>query len=91
MRVKYEGKFFISEKLDVNGKNTHPAYNFLRTNSPLNQSGKTGFIPWNFTKILVDGEGQVNKYYPPSVDPIKIVPDIEKLLKKWVNYCLREN
>ena len=81
----------MSEKIDVNGKNTHPVYYFLRTNSPLQKEGKTGLIPWNFTKILVDGDGQVNKYYPPSTDPKSIIPDIENLLKKWVNNCLREN
>ena len=82
IRNKYHGKFFVSEKIDVNGKDTHPIYNFLMTNRPNNTSSEASLIPWNFTKILVDKDGQVNSYYPPATDPLTIVPDIEKLLKK---------
>ena len=40
---------------------------------------------------MVDKDGQVNSYYPPATDPLTIVPDIEKLLKKWVNNSTKEN
>ena len=69
VRNKYAGKFFVSEKIDVNGANTHPVYNYLRTNSSLQKDNKTGEIPWNFAKFLVDGDGQVKNYYPPATDP----------------------
>jgi len=38
-------------------------------------------IPWNFTKFLVDKDGQVVNFYGPDVDPQKILPDIFKLLE----------
>ena len=91
IRNEYNGKFFVSEKIDVNGKNTHPVYNFLRRDTPTNPSGQTALIPWNFSKILVDKDGEVKNFYSPATDPLTIIPDIEKLLKKWVNICLREN
>ena len=76
IRNKYHGKFFVSEKIDVNGVNTHPVYNFLRTNMPTNPNAQTSLIPWNFSKILVDGEGEVKSFYPPITDPLSILPDI---------------
>ena len=91
IRNKYHAKFFVSEKIDVNGANTNPVYNYLRTNSSLHHENPTGLIPYNFSKFLVDGEGQVKSYYPPATDPLTIVPDIEHLLKKWVNNFKREN
>ena len=39
---------------------------------------------------MIDRDGQVNRYYPPATDPFTIVPDIEKLLEKWVNNCKRK-
>ena len=46
-------------KIDVNGENAHPIYQFLRMNSPLyNAEEKTASeIPWNFAKFLVNEEG----------------------------------
>ena len=77
IRIKHNAKFFVSEKVDVNGKCTDPVYNFLRRNSSLHHGDQTGLIPWNFSKFLVDADGQVNRYYPPATDPFTIVPDIE--------------
>ena len=70
-------EFDMFSKIDVNGANTHPLYSFLKE-----QAG--GFaidaIKWNFTKFLVDKNGNVIKRYAPSVKPSEIEEDIKKLL-----------
>jgi glutathione peroxidase len=65
-------------KIDVNGKNTHPLYTYLKENS----SGILGIdvIKWNFTKFLVDRDGNVVERYAPSTEPKTIEADIIKLL-----------
>ena len=81
-RDKYGAQFPIHEKIDVNGKNTHVIFNYLRSNSELQneKNGRTKVIPWNFAKFLVDNQtGKVN-YYPPTTDPDAIRPDIESKL-----------
>ncbi len=70
--------FDMFAKIDVNGVNTHPLYTFLKANA----SGLLGFeaIKWNFTKFLVDKNGNVVKRYAPSTTPKEIEKDILKLL-----------
>ena len=65
--------FPIFEKLDVNGPNADPIFQYLTE-----QTG--GEIKWNFAKFLVDREGHVIKQYDSSVKPLEIGPDIEQLL-----------
>jgi glutathione peroxidase len=69
--------FQLTEKIDVNGKNEHPIFTFLK-------SKKGGFlgkiIKWNFTKFLIDKEGNVVKRYAPTTIPLNIEKDIEKLI-----------
>ena len=69
-------------KTNVNGKNTNDIYKFLRSKSALYDSQKkvAKEIPWNFTKFLVSGDGKKVRYYNPRIDPVKIVPDIEKFM-----------
>lgn len=64
-------------KIDVNGKNEHPLYTFLKENCPVNQGKK---IKWNFTKFLVDREGNVVNRFEPTVKPNEFEEDILKLL-----------
>ena len=66
------------EKIDVNGANAHPLYRWLTEEAP----GVLGLeaIKWNFTKFLVDREGNVVKRYAPVTKPDAIAGDIEKLL-----------
>ena len=64
-------------KIDVNGKNEHPLYTFLKENCPINQGKK---IKWNFTKFLVDREGNVVNRFEPTVKPNEFEEDIQKLL-----------
>lgn len=65
------------EKIDVNGKNEHPLYKFLKENCPVNKGKK---IKWNFTKFLVDREGNVVNRFEPTAKPKSFEEDIKKLL-----------
>jgi len=76
--LRFNIKFPLFSKIDVNGDNTHPLFNFLKTQAP-GILGSKG-IKWNFTKFLVNKEGQVIKRYAPSTKPEAIEADIEKLL-----------
>ncbi len=70
--------FDMFAKIDVNGEKTHPLYRYLKTNAP----GVLGSeaIKWNFTKFLVDRNGQIVKRYAPSSQPEAIAAEIETLL-----------
>lgn len=76
-RINHGVTFQLTEKIDVNGENTHPIFKFLKHE-------KGGFltdkIKWNFTKFLVDAEGKVVKRYAPTTKPEKIEKDIQKLV-----------
>ena len=77
--LNYGVSFTMFEKIEVNGQNAHPLYKFLK-NEEKGFLGKE--IKWNFTKFLIDKEGNVIKRYAPTVVPSKIKTDIENLLKK---------
>lgn len=74
----YGVTFPMFEKIDVNGADAHPLYRWLTEEAP----GLLGLeaIKWNFTKFLVDREGNVVKRYAPVTKPEAIAADIEKLL-----------
>lgn len=75
--LNYNVTFPVMAKIDVNGKNADPLYKFLKKE----KSGVLGgTIKWNFTKFLVDAEGNVVKRYAPNETPESIAPDIESLL-----------
>ena len=59
-------------KIDVNGPNAHPVYQYLRMNSPLYGAEKktASEIPWNFAKFLVNDEGKVVHYHGPRDNPL---------------------
>lgn len=67
------------EKIDVNGKNEHPLYRYLKDNCPV-KTGKN--IKWNFTKFLVDREGNIVNRFEPTAKPKSFEDDIVKLLNK---------
>lgn len=77
-RVNYGVTFPMFAKIDVNGANTHPLYQYLKQQAPGILGSET--IKWNFTKFLVDKHGKVVKRYAPSTTPESIAADIEKLL-----------
>jgi glutathione peroxidase len=76
--LKYNVTFPMFAKVDVNGQNAHALYKHLK-------SAARGFlwtraIKWNFTKFLIDCEGNVVRRYATRTKPHKLAPDIEKLL-----------
>ncbi|HBJ1647966.1 glutathione peroxidase [Clostridium botulinum] len=77
-QLNYGVSFNMFEKIDVNGKDTHPIYQYLKNETKGVLSKE---IKWNFTKFLIDAEGNVIKRYAPITSPLKIKDDIEKLLK----------
>jgi glutathione peroxidase len=73
----YGVSFAMFEKVDVNGDNAHPLYQWLREE----RSGLLGEkIKWNFTKFLIGRDGSVIKRYGSATKPEKIASDIEKAL-----------
>ncbi len=71
--------FPLFEKIDVNGANAHPLYQFLTKAAPGILGSEA--IKWNFTKFLVDGNGTVVKRYGSTTEPKDIERDIDALLK----------
>ena len=75
----YGVSFPMFEKIEVNGDGAHPLYQWLRTE----KGGLLGdAIKWNFTKFLVDEDGEVVKRYAPTTAPAKLSDDIENALDK---------
>lgn len=77
--LTYDVKFDMFAKIDVNGENEAPLYKFLKSN----QKGILGSenIKWNFTKFLVDKNGNVVDRFASTTSPESIEKDIIKLLK----------
>jgi glutathione peroxidase len=76
--LNYNTTFPRFSKIEVNGKNESPLYGFLKEQ----QKGIFGSknIKWNFTKFLINKEGNVVKRYGPGKKPETIETDIRKLL-----------
>ena len=72
--LTYDVKFPMFAKIDVNGANTHPLYKYLKHEA----KGLLGSeaIKWNFTKFLVDADGNVVKRYAPTDTPESIGKDL---------------
>lgn len=75
--LNFGTKFDRFQKIDVNGENEDPLYTFLKKEEGGILGGK---IKWNFTKFLVDRDGNVVKRFAPATKPEKIEKDIESLL-----------
>ncbi|MBR1123055.1 glutathione peroxidase [Bradyrhizobium lablabi] len=75
--TNYAVTFPMFAKIDVNGRNEHPLYAYLK-------SQKTGLlgasIKWNFTKFLIDRSGKVVGRYAPTDRPEALKKNIEALL-----------
>ncbi len=74
----YGVTFPMFEKIEVNGANAHPLYQYLKDEKP-GLLGTRG-IKWNFTKFLIDRAGKVVDRFAPTDTPKSIRPAIEKLL-----------
>ncbi len=71
---KFSVTFPMFAKIDVNGANAHPLYQYLKSEKP----GILGTeaIKWNFTKFLVGADGTVLKRYAPNDKPETIAADL---------------
>ncbi|MCD2138510.1 glutathione peroxidase [Salinicoccus halitifaciens] len=76
-RLNYGVTFPIHEKIDVNGEDAHPLYDYLKSSK---KGLFTDNIKWNFTKFLVDKNGEVVERFSPKTKPESIEEDIEKVL-----------
>lgn len=76
---QYGVTFPILAKADVNGKDTAPLFQYLKERKKGLLSKE---IKWNYTKFLVDRQGQVYKRYGPQTEPVKLEEDIERLLEQ---------
>ena len=76
-QARYKVSFKQFAKIKVNGKQEEPLYTYLKSQ----QKGVLGSnIKWNFTKFLVDREGNVVKRFAPSEKPAAIEKFVEELL-----------
>ncbi|KAB1207790.1 putative glutathione peroxidase 7, chloroplastic [Morella rubra] len=67
--TRFKAEFPIFDKVDVNGPDTAPVYQFLKSNA----GGFLGdLVKWNFEKFLVDKNGKVAERYPPTTSPFQI-------------------
>ncbi len=77
-KVNFGVTFPLMQKVEVNGAGASPLFDWLKAEAPGILGSKA--IKWNFTKFLIDREGNVVKRYGPSDAPAAIAKDIEKLL-----------
>lgn len=75
----YGVSFQMYSKIDVKGKNAHPLFVYLtsETKGMLNSQ-----IKWNFTKFLINGDGEVINRYAPQTKPESIEKDIQAALQR---------
>ena len=66
---QYNVKFDMFEKIDVNGEGAHPLYKWLKTRGV---GFLTNDIKWNFTKFIINKEGQVVERIGPMIEPLAI-------------------
>lgn len=92
---EFDITFKIFEKVEVNGKNAHPLFTYLKNQIKIdidnsyqeyknipNPKRGNGRIKWNFTKFLIDKKGNVRYRFSPEINPKKIEFIIEELLKE---------
>jgi glutathione peroxidase len=77
-KTQYGVDFPMFAKIEVNGPGAHPLFEYLKAAVP--GVAGTEAIKWNFTKFLVDRDGNVVQRYAPTTTPAQIEKDIEKLL-----------
>jgi glutathione peroxidase len=76
-KVNFGVDFPLSQKVNVNGKNAHPIFKFLKENS---KSLFGGAVKWNFTKFLISPDGKSIKRYSPNTTPENIRTDVLEIL-----------
>ena len=77
-QLNYGVSFPMMAKIDVNGADAHPLYQWMAKEAPGLLGTKA--IKWNFTKFLIGRDGQVIKRYAPTDTPQSLAEDIEAVL-----------
>lgn len=77
-QLNYGVSFPMMGKIEVNGSGTDPLYKHLKKQAP-GALGTRG-IKWNFTKFLINREGEVVKRFAPATTPAQMAKEIEGLL-----------
>ena len=75
--INYGVSFQMFEKIEVNGDNTHPLYKFLKKEAKGTMGNE---IKWNFTKFLIDREGNVVSRFASMTTPENMEKNIKELL-----------
>ena len=76
-QLNFSTSFPLFSKIEVNGKNEHPLFSFLKKSLPGVMGSQK--IKWNFTKLLINKEGIPVQRYAPTTTPESIEDDIKKL------------
>lgn len=76
--LQFTIKFDLFSKIDVNGENAHPLYQFLKSQAKGFLGSKS--IKWNFTKFLINKEGEVVQRFATVTKPYKLEKNIKALL-----------
>jgi glutathione peroxidase len=76
--TRFHVSFPMFEKIDVNGKDAHPLFQYLKKETPGILGSEA--IKWNFTKFLIDRSGKPVKRFAPTAKPEDIEEDIRKLM-----------
>ena len=76
--INFGVSFPLMAKVEVNGPNATPLYQWLKAEAPGIFGSKN--IKWNFTKFLIGRDGKVVRRYAPTENPEKLETDIEALL-----------
>lgn len=77
-KLTYDVSFPLMKKVDVNGGDAIPLYDWLKAEAPGVLGTKA--VKWNFTKFLINRDGKVVRRYAPNDKPESIEQDIEALL-----------
>jgi glutathione peroxidase len=77
-QVNYGVNFPVFEKIDVNGKNAHPLFKYLK--SKLSGGLLGSAIKWNFTKFVIDKNGKPLKRFAPTTKPEKMETYVKEIL-----------
>jgi|TARA_B110000285_G_scaffold204961_1_gene242337 glutathione peroxidase len=78
-RINHGVTFPLTEKIKVNGSDSHPVFKYLKDEMP---GTFTKSIKWNFTKFIIDKNGKPFKRYAPKIVPSAIEADIKELINQ---------